>query len=93
MSKIKRHRIEANEINTNGNKDSSVKFIYINDQLTFNNRKLLWIAKTKAHEANWKYVWVKNGNIFARKIENAPSIIINNATDIESITPTISNKK
>ena len=28
MSKIKRHRVEANEINTNGNKDSSVKFIY-----------------------------------------------------------------
>lgn len=89
MNKLKRHRVEASLINTNGNNDSSVKYIYINDQLTFNNRQLLWIAKTKAHEAKWKYAWVKNGNIFARKNENTPSIIINNATDIESITSTI----
>lgn len=89
MSKIKRHRVEANIINTNDNNDSSVKFIYVNDQLTFNNRQLLWIAKTKAYEAKWKYVWVKNGKIFARKNETTPSIIITNATDIESITSTI----
>lgn len=89
MSKIKRHRVEANIINTNDNNDSSVKFIYVNDQLTFNNRQLLWIAKTKAYEAKWKYVWVKNGKIFARKNETTQSIIITNATDIESITSTI----
>ncbi|XP_065367204.1 uncharacterized protein LOC135959969 [Calliphora vicina] len=87
MSKIERHRVEASIINSNDNNNS--KYIYINDQLIYNYRQLLWVAKTKAHEANWKFVWVRNGNIFARKNENSPSIIINNAADIESITSTI----
>lgn len=86
ISKIERHRVDAHIINNCGDQNSSVKYIYINAQLTFRYRRLLWIAKTKAHEANWKYVWVRNGNIFARKNENSPSITINNATDIELIT-------
>ena len=90
MSKIERHRIDEKIINnTEGENSSNVKYIYINDQLTYNNRQLLWIAKTKAHEVKWKFVWVRNGNILARKNENSPSIIINNAADIESITSTI----
>lgn len=89
MSKIERHRVDASIINSSDDNNSNTRYIYINDQLTFSYRRLLWIAKTKAHEANWKYVWVKNGTIFARKAENSPAIIINNATDIESIFSTI----
>lgn len=85
MSKIERHRIDAK--NSTESNNSSVKFIYINDQLTYNNRQLLWIAKTKARESKWKFIWVKNGNIYARKNENSPALIIKNAADIELITP------
>lgn len=88
MTKIERHRIEAKVINGNDDNSFTLQHIYINDQLTYNNRQLLWIAKTKAREAKWKYVWVKNGIIFARRNENSSSIIINNSTDIELITPT-----
>lgn len=95
MSKIERHRVDANVIKENINTENNSsnvensshtnKYIYINDQLTFTNRRLLWLAKTKAIEAKWKFVWVRNGNIFARKNENSSFIIISNAADIESI--------
>lgn len=81
MKNIKRHRIDASIINN----DSNNSFIYINDCLTAQNRKLLWLAKTKAKEVNWKFVWSRNGAIFARKTENAPVILINNSADIELI--------
>lgn len=61
------------------------KFLYINDQLTFNNRRLLWLAKAKAKEAKWKFVWVRNDTIFARKNENSTLFVINNSAYIESI--------
>lgn len=82
MSKIQRHRIDASIVN----KDSvDNKFIYINDQLTAYNRRLLWSAKTKAKECSWKFVWVRGGTICARKTENSPLIIINSTADIELI--------
>lgn len=90
MGKIARHRIEAKSVNLDEESDDSnnPKYIYINDELTFNNRRLLWLAKTKAKEVNWKYIWVKNGIIFARKTDNSPLFVINNTTDIELINNT-----
>ncbi|XP_046807412.1 uncharacterized protein LOC124420005 [Lucilia cuprina] len=89
MSKITKHRVNAEIINKNDQDNAANKFIYINDELTFHNRQLLWQAKTKAKEANWKFVWVRNGNIFARKNENSPLLTIKNAADIETINNTI----
>lgn len=57
--------------------------------MTANNRRLLWLGKTKAKEHNWKFVWVRNGYIYARKNEKTSPIIITNSADIESITGTI----
>ena len=90
MKKINRHRVDAQIINSaeNNNSHNQSKYIYINDQLTYNNRQILWITKTKAKECNWKFVWTRDGKIFARKSENSSSIIINNAADIEQITAT-----
>lgn len=75
MSKVVRHRVDANMIN---NSDDQNKYIYI-------NRRLLWLAKTKAKEANWKFAWVRNGHIFAKKNENSPLFTIKNNADIEVI--------
>lgn len=92
MSSLKRHRIDAkvinNENNENNNKaaDSNNKqYIYINDQLTPSNRRLLWLAKTKAKEAKWKFVWVSNGAIRARKIEEGEVVNIITENDLELI--------
>lgn len=84
MSKLKRHRMEATGINNDDNSDKH-KYIYINDQLTSHKRRLLWLAKIKAKETNWKFVWVRNGEMYARKIENAAILNINSETDINKI--------
>lgn len=89
MSKIHRHRIVVNELNkqneNNINKNNTTNYIFINDQLTPHNRRMLWLAKTKASESKWDFVWVRNGNIIAKKTENSTPIIIYNASDIEVI--------
>lgn len=85
MQKMKGHRIDINVISGETDKPTN-NFIYVNDELTPNNRRLLWMSKTKAKECNWKYVWVRDGHIFARKSEGSSHIVINNASDIELIT-------
>lgn len=98
IGKIRAHRIDSSIINkdnttdTNSqssNNNNNKNYIYVNEQLTPYNRRLLWQTKTRAKECNWKFVWVKNGSIFVRKIENSPAIIINNFADIEVITSEI----
>ena len=83
MSKIK-HKINVNELN-NDNNNNNNSFIYLNDRLTSSNRKLLWLAKNKAKQNNWKFVWVRNGEILARKAENEMVIRIESESDIDKI--------
>lgn len=85
MSKLRGHRINANILNVDDNNQAN-QYIYINDELTPHNRRLLWMAKTKAKECQWKFVWVRSGYVYARKNENSSHIIIKNAADIETIS-------
>lgn len=85
LSKINRHRVDSSLINI----DESHKFIYINEHLTPHKRRLLWLAKTKAKESNWRFIWVRNGNIYAKKNEISNTITILNSADIELITSAI----
>lgn len=56
-------------------KDSN---IYINDQLTHYNKKLLWTAKEVAKNYNFKYTWANSGGIFIRKQINGQAFKISN---------------
>ncbi|XP_061391163.1 uncharacterized protein LOC133326548, partial [Musca vetustissima] len=51
MSKIKRHKVEIRDANGENN------VVYVNEELTAYNKRLLWMAKTKAKEMGWKFVW------------------------------------
>lgn len=84
MEKIKNHRIDSNTLYENTNKTNN-NYIYINDELTPHNRRLLWMAKIKAREHKWKFVWIRDSHIYARRNENSKHIIINNSADIELI--------
>jgi len=65
----------SSSTNSNNNKK-----IFVNDELTRSNRHLLWLAKGKAKEANWRFVWVKDGRILAKKTEgDRPTYICSNA--------------
>ena len=65
--------------NRQGNK------VYVNDELTASNRKLLFLTKSKARERNWRYVWVKDGRILVKKEESSRPIYIGKTSDINDI--------
>ncbi|KAM7296707.1 uncharacterized protein ISCGN_021864 [Ixodes scapularis] len=50
--------------------------LYFNENLTQINRNLFWKARTRGKEKNFKFVWVRNGKIFAKRQEQAPSVRI-----------------
>lgn len=54
--------------------------------LTALNKKLLWLAKEKAREANYRFVWSSKGRIFARKEPNARAIRIASEDDVAKIS-------
>ena len=60
--------------------------IFINNRLTNNNKHLLWLAKQKAREQNWKFVWEREGRIFMRNCENARSVHIGCIDDVNNIS-------
>ncbi|XP_059061518.1 uncharacterized protein LOC131854419 [Achroia grisella] len=46
---------------------TATRSFYINERLTKHNRQLFYRAREFAHRCNWKYVWTRNGTIFARR--------------------------
>ncbi|CAN7977992.1 unnamed protein product, partial [Ixodes persulcatus] len=60
--------------------------VYFNENLTPSNRELFWLARSRGRERGYKFVWVKNGRIFARKEEGAPPVRISRKRDLDLIT-------
>ncbi|KAH7971385.1 hypothetical protein HPB49_023163 [Dermacentor silvarum] len=56
--------------------------VFINEHLCATLKRLLGQATARKREVNWKYVWVRNGKIFARHSDNAPCIKILRSEDI-----------
>ncbi|XP_047997244.1 uncharacterized protein LOC125234864 [Leguminivora glycinivorella] len=44
--------------------------LYLNDRLTKTNRSIFWQARQAANAANWKYVWTRDGRIYARRSDS-----------------------
>lgn len=57
--------------------------IYINERLTKTNRSLYGLTRSTARELNYKYVWVKNGQILLRKTERGRVYQIRNEEDLK----------
>jgi glutaredoxin 2 len=56
--------------------------VYINEQLTRVNRRLLWLSRQRGKERNYKYIWCKNGRIYARKDDELAVVVIKNEGDV-----------
>ncbi|CAN7947522.1 unnamed protein product [Ixodes hexagonus] len=65
--------------------DDSPERVFFNDNLTQTNRELFWLARTRGKELGYKFVWVKNARIFARKQEGAPHVRILQRSDLNLI--------
>lgn len=60
--------------------------IYLNDNLTRSNKELFWQVRTKGREKSYRFVWVKNGTIFANKDESSSPVRIASTRDLERIS-------
>lgn len=60
--------------------------VHINNQLTRQNRHLLWVAKEKAKQGGWSYVYESAGKLLARKNESNQAILISTVNDVGKIT-------
>lgn len=65
--------------------DSQPK-LYFNDNLTPANKELFWMTRTKGKENGYKYIWLKNAKIYARKSEGSPALRISSVRDLEKLT-------
>ena len=56
--------------------------VYVNEHLTLRNKILYAKVRKAQSENNYEFVWVKNGNIFARKTTGAKYLLLKNENDI-----------
>lgn len=59
--------------------------LYINEHLTQTNKILYKEVRTAAKTKNYKFVWIKNGNIFVRKNETSRITHIKNSEQINNL--------
>lgn len=59
--------------------------IFINDQLTQSNKKLLWLAKEVGKYYNHKYTWANLSGVFVRKQEGEKIFKIQNLEALQKI--------
>ncbi|XP_047029540.1 uncharacterized protein LOC124637222 [Helicoverpa zea] len=74
-------RITSNMIIPGGSMNNR---IYINEDLIPTTRALLWNAKKQLHGI-YKYIWVSNGKILAKKAEGEKTIWIRDQSDLNDI--------
>lgn len=60
--------------------------VFVSEHLTPSNKSLHAATRTKAKEAGYKFVWVRDGRIFTRKNEQSPAIVIRDVECLKSLT-------
>ncbi|KAJ2946940.1 hypothetical protein O0L34_g16284 [Tuta absoluta] len=66
---LKSSRVRRNLKSTDIDFPAPATRIYINERLTKQNRVLFKCARVEAKKSNWKFVWTKNGKIYAKKAD------------------------
>ncbi|KAM7281222.1 uncharacterized protein ISCGN_006116 [Ixodes scapularis] len=59
--------------------------VYVNEHLCPTLKRLLGMATSRKREMQWRYVWVRNAKILARKADNAPIVTISDERDLDKI--------
>ena len=57
--------------------------LYVNENLTQRRKRLFWLAKQKAKELDYKFIWTSNCQIFIREDEKAASLPIRTQYDLD----------
>ncbi|KAK9696357.1 hypothetical protein QE152_g31948 [Popillia japonica] len=59
--------------------------LFINEHLTSAKKSLLYKARQATRSKNYKFIWVKNGNIFCRKDDRSRALNIREPSDLAKI--------
>lgn len=60
--------------------------VFVAEHLTPTNKHLHAATRKKAKETGYKFVWVRDGRIFARKNEQSPAIFVRNIETLKVLT-------
>ncbi|KAH9378175.1 hypothetical protein HPB48_018339 [Haemaphysalis longicornis] len=60
--------------------------VFINGQLWQELKRLLGQAISPKCEVGWRFVWVRNSHIHARRAKNTPGLRITHASDVARVT-------
>lgn len=58
---------------------------YINEKLTKSNRVTFARAREIGRAMNWKFVWTKEGRVYAKRNESSPAHFLRSETDVERV--------
>lgn len=59
--------------------------VFINESLSPARKRLLWQARQLKTDREYKYIWLRNGNILLRKEEGSPVITIKTQADLDKL--------
>lgn len=59
--------------------------LFFNENLTRANKELFWLARERGRARNYKFVWIRSGKIYAKKLESASLVKITRSTDLDKI--------
>lgn len=80
INKAKKTRVKSTDFDRN----VPLTNVYINEHLTPFNKNLLYNTK-KLREHGWKYVWTREGKIFARMNEGGRAIRITSLDQVNGL--------
>ncbi|CAG9795613.1 unnamed protein product [Diatraea saccharalis] len=86
VQKFNKNRKQHDKLNTQHlGYSGEVSSIYVAEHLTPTNKSLHAAARKKAKEAAYKFVWVRDGRIYARKNEHCSALLVRNFDSLKLI--------
>ncbi|XP_053608951.1 uncharacterized protein LOC128674457 [Plodia interpunctella] len=71
--------------NSESSTTTSPRLFYINERLTRRNRQLFLRAREAAKRLNWKFVWTRDGKIFARREHAGERLRLRSEVDLVTV--------
>lgn len=74
-----------NRLNTSTLGFSTNQPVFVNEHLCLENKALLGKAVQRKKDKNWRFVWVSEGKILARKFENSKVVHVTCEDDLAKL--------
>ncbi|CAG4949751.1 unnamed protein product [Colias eurytheme] len=82
---IKGARVRRGADTSGFNLPGPIRKLYVNERLTRTNRQLFRKARDEGAKRSWRFVWTRDGRIYARKQSGSPAMRIKMDSDIASV--------